>query len=111
LIIEYFAGAFPLWLAPVQIKIVPISEKHLDYAEKIKRELSDFRVEIDKDNETMGKKIRNGEMQKIPYLLIVGDEEMKTDTVSVRKRGQGNIGSRKLDDFIKDSLKEIENKK
>jgi threonyl-tRNA synthetase len=109
LIIEYFAGAFPFWLAPVQIRIIPISEKHIEYAKKIKKELTDFRIELDDQNETMGKKIRQGEMQKIPYLLIVGDEEIKNNSISVRERSKGNIGAMKIDEFIKKIKEENKN--
>ena len=109
LIIEYFAGAFPFWLAPVQIRIIPISEKHIEYAKKIKKELADFRIELDDQNETMGKKIRQGEMQKIPYLLIVGDEEIKNNSISVRERSKGNIGAMKIDEFIKKIKEENKN--
>lgn len=101
LIIEHFGGAFPFWLAPVQMRILPLSEKHLAYAEKIKKELAEFRVELDIGNETIGKKIRNGEMQKIPYLLIVGDKEEKKKQIAVRERGQKDLGLMKLDKFIK----------
>jgi threonyl-tRNA synthetase len=99
-LIEHYAGAFPFWLAPVQIKIIPVSDKHNEYAEKVKKELADFRVEIDLENETMGKKIRNGELQKIPYLLVVGDKEISQNAVAVRERGKKEIETIKLDEFI-----------
>jgi threonyl-tRNA synthetase len=99
-LIEKYAGAFPFWLAPVQIRIIPISDRHNEYAEKIKEKLSDFRVEIDAENETMGKKIRNGEMQKIPYLLVVGDKEIASDAVAIRERGKKEIETIELDKFI-----------
>jgi len=101
LIIEHFAGAFPLWLCPVQIWIIPISSKHIKYAKEIKEQLKDFRTELKNENETISKKIRQGEMQKIPYLLIVGDKEVKNKTVSVRERKKGNIGTMKINQFIK----------
>jgi len=100
ILIEHYAGAFPFWLAPVQIRIIPVSEKHNEDAKKLKEELSDFRVEVDTENETMGKKIRNGETQKIPYLLIVGDKEKEAKSVAVRKRGEGDLGMMKLNKFI-----------
>ncbi len=106
-LIEHYGGAFPLWLSPVQIWVMPISDKHKKHAEEIKKELSSFRVEIKDENETIGKKIREGEMQKIPYLLIVGDKEIKSKTVSVRKRGKGDIGEMKLAEFIKNISLEI----
>ncbi|MBU3965558.1 threonine--tRNA ligase [Patescibacteria group bacterium] len=114
LMIEHFAGAFPLWLSPVQAKILPIStEKHLEYAKKIYEEFlaSDIRAELDESNETLGKKIRAGELQKIPYLLIVGDKEMKENTVRVRQRGKGDIGEMNLTKFLERIKMEIENKK
>ncbi|MDD5145033.1 MAG: threonine--tRNA ligase [Candidatus Pacebacteria bacterium] len=100
LLIEHYAGAFPLWLSPVQIRVIPISDRHLDYAEKIKKELHSFRVEINDENETVGKKIRNGELQKIPYLVIVGDKEIESNTVSVRERGMKDLGAMELNKFI-----------
>ena len=109
-LLEHYAGALPFWLSPVQCLIIPISDKHLEYAEKIKDELGSFRVEIDSENETMGKKIRGGELQKIPYLLIVGDKEIKTGSVSVRERGKGDLGMMKLSKFMKKVKMELETK-
>lgn len=113
LIIEHFAGAFPLWLSPVQAVIIPISEKHDEYAKKIEKELKEnnIRVELRAENETLGKKIRETEMQKIPYLLIVGDKEISSNTVSVRQRGKGDIGQMDLDKFLEKIKKEIAEKK
>lgn len=108
-LIEHYAGAFPVWLSPVQVSIIPISEKHLEYAEKIQKQLkeNEIRTELRNENETLGKKIRSAEMQKIPYLLIVGDKEIEAKSVSVRQRGKGDLGSVKLDEFIVKTLKEI----
>jgi threonyl-tRNA synthetase len=100
ILIEHYAGAFPFWLAPVQIRIVPVSDKHNEYANKIKEKLSDFRVEVDLENETMGKKIRNGELEKIPYLLVVGDKEIAQNAIAVRERGKKEIETIALDKFI-----------
>jgi threonyl-tRNA synthetase len=100
ILIEHYAGAFPFWLAPVQIRIIPISDKHNEYAEKIKKQLADFRIEIDAENETMGKKIRNGELEKIPYLLVVGDKEIAANSVAVRERGKKEIEVMELNKFI-----------
>jgi len=102
ILIEHFAGAFPFWLSPVQICIIPIADRHANYAEKIAEELSllDFRVELKNENETVGKKIREGEMQKIPYLLVVGDKEIKEETVAVRQREKGDLGTMKLNKFL-----------
>ncbi|MDD3170450.1 MAG: threonine--tRNA ligase [Candidatus Pacebacteria bacterium] len=104
-LIEHYAGAFPFWLAPVQIKILPVSDKFNKYAREIKEELGDCRVEVAEEKETISKKIRQGEMEKIPYLLIVGEKEKKAKTVSVRKRGKGDLGAMKMEKF-----KEIINK-
>jgi threonyl-tRNA synthetase len=103
-LIEHYGGIFPFWLAPIQIKILPISDKHIGYGKEILTELKSagFRVEMNEKNETVSKKIREAEMQKIPYLLIVGDREMENKTVRVRKRGKGDIGEIKIKDFIKD---------
>jgi threonyl-tRNA synthetase len=99
LIIEHYAGAFPLWLSPVQIWIIPISTKHTKYAKEIQEQLKEFRTELKDENETIGKKIKQGQMQKIPYLLIVGDKEIKNKTISVRERNKGDIGEMKVNKF------------
>lgn len=102
ILIEHYAGALPVWLSPVQVRILPISEKHLDYANKVKElvEQADIRVELDERNEKIGYKIREAQMQKIPYMLIVGDKEMASNSVSVRVREEGDIGSMPVEDFI-----------
>ena len=100
-LLEHYAGALPFWLSPVQINIIPIADRHLEYAKKVKNELKDFRVEINDAQETLGKKIRDGELQKIPYLLVVGDKEMAQNSVAVRERGKGDTGAITLDNFIK----------
>jgi len=101
-LIEHYAGAFPLWLAPVQMGLVPISERHLAYAEKVQAELqaAGFRVELDRRNEKMNAKIRDLTMQKIPYVLVMGDKEAEANAVSVRTRGKGDQGSLPLKEFI-----------
>jgi threonyl-tRNA synthetase len=103
LLIEHYAGALPFWLSPEQVWVLPISDKHNKYARKITEELKaqNLRVELREENETIGKKIRNGEMQKIPYLLVVGDKEIESKSVAVRERGQKDLGSMKLINFIK----------
>lgn len=110
--IEHFAGAFPLWLSPIQISILPISEKQNEYANVIseKLEKKGFRVEVNRNNETVGKKIRETELTKVPYILIVGDKEISANSVSVRKHGQGDVGQESLEDFIKYIEKEKEGK-
>ncbi|KKP30429.1 MAG: Threonine-tRNA ligase [Parcubacteria group bacterium GW2011_GWA2_31_28] len=103
ILIEHFAGAFPFWLAPVQIQILPISEKFNRYAEKIMNKLQEknFRVEINKNQETLGKKIRQGEIQKIPYLIIVGEKEQKNKTINIRSRENNYQKEMRLNDFSK----------
>ena len=101
LLIEKYAGAFPTWLAPVQVKVIPISEKHADYAEKVTKALQakDFRVETDYRNEKIGYKIRQAQLEKVPYMLVMGDKEIEEGKVSVRSREQGDIGTMTLDEF------------
>ena len=111
-LIEHYAGAFPLWLAPLQIGLVPISERHLDYAKKVQQQLQNagLRVELDSRNEKMNAKIRDFTMQKVPYVLVMGDKESEASAVSVRTRGRGDQGSQPLNDFIAKSLKLVEEK-
>ena len=101
-LIEHYAGAFPLWLAPVQVGLVPISERHLPYAEKLLQDLKEagFRVEVDGRNEKMNSKIRDFSNQKVPYILVFGDKEEAANSVSVRTRGKGDQGALPLADFI-----------
>ncbi|KPJ57252.1 threonyl-tRNA synthetase [Parcubacteria bacterium DG_74_2] len=108
-LLENYAGALPFWLSPEQIWILPIGSKHKKYAQKISKILKeeDFRTEIKDEAETVSKKVREGEIQKIPYLLVVGNKEMKGKSVRVRKRGKGDIGEMKLENFIKKIKKEI----
>ena len=100
-LIEHYAGAFPFWLAPVQATILPVGEKFLGYAETVLKELKEkgIRAEIDASDETLGKKIRNAEMQKIPHLLVVGEREVAAGTVAVRERGRGDRGAMTLDAY------------
>ena len=109
-LIEHTAGKFPLWLAPDQVVILPVSEKYNDYAHKVMKELKlqDIRGEVDDRNEKMGRKIRDNELKRIPYLLIVGEREEENNEVSVRKQGDGDQGSMKLEAFAEDLKKEIE---
>ncbi|HCX27587.1 MAG TPA: threonine--tRNA ligase [Candidatus Portnoybacteria bacterium] len=111
-LIEHYAGAFPVWLAPEQIWILPVGSRHEDYAKQVADKLrqDDIRVIVKSDNETIGKKIRDGENQKIPYLLIVGDKEISADSVAVRERDKGDLGPMKLDKFTEKILGEIKNK-
>ena len=111
ILIEHFAGAFPVWLSPVQVKILPIADAHVEYAEKVKKELEkiDVRVEIDDRNEKIGYKIREAQLGKIPYMLVVGDKEKEADTVGVRSRENGDIGAMPIDAFADKIKHEIEN--
>ena len=112
ILIEQYAGAFPTWLAPVQVKILPISDKFMDYAKKVESELNalDIRVELDSRAEKIGYKIREAQMEKIPYMLVVGEKEAENNTVSVRERQQGDIGSTSVDEISSIILKKIQNR-
>ena len=112
ILIEHFAGAFPTWLAPVQVKVIPISDKHLEYGTKVLDALkaAGIRAEIDTRAEKMGYKIREAQLHKIPYMLVVGGKEEENQAVSVRSRFKGDEGQMSLDDFICAIRKEIETK-
>ncbi|MFA4999372.1 MAG: threonine--tRNA ligase [Parcubacteria group bacterium] len=112
LLIEHYAGAFPVWLSPIQTIIIPVSDKVINYAKDIASILSDkdIRVEISDENETLGKRIRAAEMAKIPYILVVGEKEASEKAVSVRKRGIGDLGAKKLPVFLEEIEKEIKNR-
>ena len=112
ILIEHFAGAFPTWLAPVQVRVLPISDKYMDYAEKVRKTLDDagIRTELDKRAEKIGYKIREAQTAKIPYMLVVGQKEEEEGTVSVRSREAGDQGAKTLDAFVADVLKEISTK-
>ena len=102
----------PLWLAPVQVKVLPVSEKSHDYAVSVYEKLKQagIRVELDKRDEKIGYKIREAQMKKIPYMLILGENESSTGTISVRSRDKGDLGASKLDEFIADIKEEIDTK-
>ena len=112
LLIEHYAGAWPLWLAPVQAAVLPISDRHLDYARQVREQLSaaGLRVELDERQEKIGYKIREAQLQKVPYMLVTGDREAAEGTVAVRSRSQGDLGSRAVGAFIADALEEIRRK-
>ncbi|HFG9238393.1 TPA: threonine--tRNA ligase [Clostridioides difficile] len=112
ILIEHYAGKFPVWLSPTQVKILPISDKFMDYANEVKKELFDkgIRVELDDRAEKIGFKIREAQLEKVPYMLIVGEKEVADNNVSVRSRDKGEIGSIKLDEFIASISKEIESR-
>jgi threonyl-tRNA synthetase len=111
-LIEHYAGSFPLWLSPVQASIISIKTTLQDYTAQVETALKNhsIRVEVDSRNLTLEKKIREAELAKIPYLLIVGEREVKSQTVSVRKRGKGDIGAMSLEKFIEKAREEINKK-
>jgi len=110
-LIENTAGRFPLWLTPDQAIVLPISEKYNDYAEQVRKELdaADIRVLVDDRNEKIGRKIRDNELKRIPYMLVVGEKEATDGTVSVRKQGEGDKGTMKIDEFAKKVNEEVQN--
>ncbi|MDD3851536.1 MAG: threonine--tRNA ligase [Firmicutes bacterium] len=110
---EHYAGAFPLWLAPVQVKVLPITDKHNEYAEQIRKDLfkKGFRAEADLRNEKVGYKIREAQVDKIPFMLIVGDKEMQEGTVSVRERDKGDLGASSLNEFVEEITEIVDSKK
>jgi threonyl-tRNA synthetase len=112
-LIEHFAGAFPVWLSPTQVLIIPIREEHQAYAQSVKEDLQkkDIRVIIDQRNESLNKRIREGTMQKIPYLLVLGDKEAQENAVAVRKYGAGDEGTCALNAFVERIEREVQAKK
>jgi len=113
IITEHFAGAFPVWLSPVQVAILPISDSQKEYAEKITAKLLEkgYRVELDDRQEKIGYKIREAQLSKVPYMLILGEKEVDTDTVGVRARKEGDIGQMNFDEFVNKIQEEIDSKK
>ena len=112
LLIEKYAGAFPMWLAPEQVRILPISDKFLDKAYEVKQKMlnAGIRVELDDRAEKIGYKIREAQLQKIPYMLIIGEKEVESGTVSVRSRKDGDLGAVKVEEFIDRAVEEIKTK-
>jgi threonyl-tRNA synthetase len=108
LLIEHYAGAFPLWLAPVQVAVLPIADRHRDYAVSVRERMASagLRVALDERQEKIGYKIREAQIQKIPYMLVVGDREADEGTVGVRHRAAGDQGARRLDEFLADAVSE-----
>ncbi len=109
---EHFAGKFPLWISPVQVKVVPVSDKFADYAQEVSDKLkeSGYRVEEDKRAEKLGKKIRDAQLEKVPYVVVVGEKEVNDKTISVRQRDGVDLGSKNLDEFIQELDKEVKEK-
>ena len=112
-LLEHYAGKLPVWLAPIQVKVLPISDKFLDYAKSVAGKLkkSDIRAEVDDRNEKIGKKIRDTELMRVPYMLVVGEKEMNENKVAVRRQGKGDLGVKGVDDFVNEIKVEIEERK
>ena len=112
-LLENYGGALPLWLSPEQIWIIPVGSRHMKYANFVNEQLTinNLRTQPKDENETVSKKIREGEIQKIPYLLVVGDKEIKSKSVRIRQRGKGDIGEMKLEKFLEKVKIEVEKKK
>jgi threonyl-tRNA synthetase len=112
-LLEHYAGKFPVWIAPLQVKILPISDKFLPYANEVTKQLKNLgvRVEVDDRNEKIGKKIRDTELMKVPYMLVIGEKEMNENQVSVRRQGKGDLGTIAVESFINQILDEIVNRK
>lgn len=112
-LLEHYAGKFPLWLAPLQVKILPISDKFLPYTKSILQSLknADIRAEIDDRNEKIGKKIRDTELARVPYMLVVGEKEMNEDKASIRRQGKGDLGAKSVDEFIAEAVAEIKERR
>ncbi len=113
LLIEHYAGLFPIWLAPVQVVIIPVSDKFLDYADEVYRKLKEagIRVKLDDESAKVGYKIRKAETMKIPYMLIVGQKEQDSGTVSVRSKREGELGNMEVSQFLDKITREIREKK
>jgi threonyl-tRNA synthetase len=113
ILIEHYGGKFPTWLAPVQVRVLSVSEKSFDYAEQVydKLKAAGIRAKLDNRGEKIGYKIREAQLQKVPYMLVIGENEVQDGTtVTVRKRDGGDQGTVKLDDFIADVQKEIQDR-
>jgi len=108
-LLEHYAGKFPVWLAPLQVKVLPISDRFSAYAETVSQSLknADIRVEVDNRSEKIGKKIRDTELQRVPYMLVVGEKEMTENKISVRRQGKGDLGTKSIEDFTREIVKEI----
>ena len=101
-LLEHYAGAFPTWLAPVQVTVIPISDRHIDYAQQVRKQLEarDVRVDVYAENEPMRIKIAKAQQQKVPYMLVVGDKEAESGQVGVRERAAGDLGARTIDELV-----------
>jgi threonyl-tRNA synthetase len=112
-LLEHYAGKFPLWLAPVQVKVLPISDKFLPFAKEVESKLkkADIRAEVDDRSEKIGKKIRDTELMKVPYMLVVGEKEMNENKVSVRRQGKGDLGVKGVEEFINEAVAEVKERR
>jgi threonyl-tRNA synthetase len=112
-LLEHYAGKFPTWIAPLQVKVLPISDKFMDYAQEVlgKLKAAGIRAEIDERNEKIGKKIRDTELMRVPYMLVFGEKEIEANQVSVRRQGKGDAGAKDVDEFIKELTEEIKERK
>ena len=112
-LLEHYAGKLPAWLAPLQVKILPISDKFMDYAKEVLKKLkkADIRVEIDDRNEKIGKKIRDTELMKVPYMLVIGEKEMNEGKVAIRRQGKGDLGAKLVDEFVAEIVEEVKERK
>ena len=112
LLIEKYAGASPLWLAPVQVKLLPIADRHLDYLYEVKKQLEDkgFRCEVDDRSEKIGYKIREAQLEKVPYMVVVGDKDIENNTISIRKRKEGDLGAMTVEQFLEKIVPDRDNK-
>jgi threonyl-tRNA synthetase len=108
-LLEHYAGKFPVWLAPLQVKVLPISDKFLDYAKEVVQKLkkADIRVAVDDRSEKIGRKIRDTELMKVPYMLVIGEKEVADGTVAIRRQGKGDAGTQKVEDFLASIVAEV----
>lgn len=110
ILIEHYAGRFPTWISPIQVEILPITDRHIEHCLQLEEKMKEkgIRVEVDVRNEKIGYKIREAQLSRIPYMLIIGDKEIESEKVSVRSRDKGELGAVQTDAFIDDIVKEIE---
>jgi threonyl-tRNA synthetase len=113
ILIEHYAGEFPLWLSPVQAAVLPIADRHVEYAWKVAEQLRgvSLRAEVDERSESVGRKIRDAELHKAPYMLVVGDAEAEAGTVAVRRHREGDIGTVPVQEFLESALEEVSSKR
>ena len=112
-LLEHYAGKLPLWLSPVQVKLLPISDKFMGYAQTVldKLKKADIRAEVDDRNEKIGKKIRDTELARVPYMFVVGEKEMNENKVAVRRQGKGDLGAKSVDEILNELVEEIKERK